>query len=680
VKRLLVIVLFFISLSVTGQGIKDSVFTIQQVQIRSNYKYQKEEAGMKESRIDTTVIARNVHLNLSNLLSENSTLYFKDYGRGALSTVSFRGTAPSHTQVSWNGMNINSPMLGMVDFSLVPVYIIDQVNISYGAGSIASRGGGLGGLIEIKNTADWSKKIGAKLYQDYGSFETSNIFAQLDLGNKTFQSKTRIYKNKSLNNYTFPNKNIIETDPESGERYYPIQENKNANYQTGGLSQEFYFRPFSNLLISNSSWLQSTLRSIPTVLSSEYTEESLQRHNDQFDNTIKNATEISYYWSNSKLLFRSGFDFQKLDYSMVYEFPQQASNVISNSKSNMLSWSNQLEFSHDFSDKLSAEIKSSVIRYKIDTYDYALLTGYLTDRLETSVFGGIYYEPTKKTQLSLQLRKDFISDSDAPLIFATGINYKPFEAEDLIFKANVSRNFHTPSLNDLYWQPGGNPNLRPEEGYSSELSAVYSRNISDFSFSTSASIYYSKIKDWIMWLPGFKGYWEPFNVKNVRSYGLEYTLAASYHIKKTEIRVNGNVAITHTENWSDPFISGDESIGKQLPFIPKLAGNVTTSITNRGFYLILQNNSMGMRYLASSNIGPRDELSEEISSGSGANYFYSLYPHYLNKLTLGKYIETSIGRFSLELYVDNLFNETYRNILQRFMPGRSYNIHIKYDL
>jgi outer membrane cobalamin receptor len=144
----------------------------------------------------------------------------------------------------------------------------------------------------------------------------------------------------------------------------------------------------------------------------------------------------------------------------------------------MLSWSNQLEFSHDFSDKLSAEIKSSVIRYKIDTYDYALLTGYLTDRLETSVFGGIYYEPTKKTQLSLQLRKDFISDSDAPLIFATGINYKPFEAEDLIFKANVSRNFHTPSLNDLYWQPGGNPNLRPEEGYSSELSAVYSRNFS----------------------------------------------------------------------------------------------------------------------------------------------------------------------------------------------------------
>jgi len=279
--------LIFMSFSAIGQGIKDSIFSIHQVQVISNYSFQKEAAGMKESRIDTTILAQNIHLNLSGLLSENTTLYFKDYGRGALSTVSFRGTAPSHTQVTWNGLNINSPMLGMVDFSLVPVYIIDQVNIKHGAGSVASQGGGLGGLIEIENTAKWSNKIGAKLYQDYGSFRTTNLFAQLDLGNKYFQSKSRIYRNKSKNSYTFPNKNIIETDPVTGEFYHPIQENKYAEYQTRGLTQEFYVRPITRLLISNSTWYQDTERSIPTVLSNEYTEESLQRHNRQSDQTLK---------------------------------------------------------------------------------------------------------------------------------------------------------------------------------------------------------------------------------------------------------------------------------------------------------------------------------------------------------------------------------------------------------
>jgi len=668
------------SFSAIGQGIKDSIFSIHQVQVISNYSFQKEAAGMKESRIDTTILAQNIHLNLSGLLSENTTLYFKDYGRGALSTVSFRGTAPSHTQVTWNGLNINSPMLGMVDFSLVPVYIIDQVNIKHGAGSVASQGGGLGGLIEIENTAKWSNKIGAKLYQDYGSFRTTNLFAQLDLGNKYFQSKSRIYRNKSKNSYTFPNKNIIETDPVTGEFYHPIQENKYAEYQTRGLTQEFYVRPITRLLISNSTWYQDTERSIPTVLSNEYTEESLQRHNRQSDQTLKNATELNYYWSDSKLLLRSGIDIQSLDYIMAYEFPNQPTSLISDSKSKIFSWSNNLEFSHDFSDKFSAEFKSSINKYKIETHDSAVSTGYLADRLETSIFGGLYFSPQEKVQLSLQVRKDFINDSKSPLIFAAGLNYKPIDLENLILKANLSRNFHTPSLNDLYWQPGGNPNLKPEKGYSSEISAAYSRNFSALSFTTSTSIYYSKISNWIMWLPGFKGYWEPFNVKEVRSYGLEYMLAAAYTLQKTEFRLNGNMAISRTENYGDPFVTGDESIGKQLPFIPKLSGNVSASVTNRGFFLIFQNNSMGMRYLASSNIAPTEDLSDETDYISGADYLYSLYPHYLNKITLGKTFNLPLGKLSLELYINNLFNETYRNILQRFMPGRSYNIHIKYDL
>ncbi len=33
-----------------------------------------------------------------------------------MATASMRGTAPSHTKVTWNGMSLNSPMLGMVDF------------------------------------------------------------------------------------------------------------------------------------------------------------------------------------------------------------------------------------------------------------------------------------------------------------------------------------------------------------------------------------------------------------------------------------------------------------------------------------------------------------------------------------------------------------------------------------
>jgi hypothetical protein len=38
-----------------------------------------------------------------------------------------------------------------------------------------------------------------------------------------------------------------------------------------------------------------------------------------------------------------------------------------------------------------------------------------------------------------------------------------------------------------------------------------------------------------------------------------------------------------------------------------------------------------------------------------------------------------VRKINLELRVDNLFNETYRNELQRFMPGRSYTLSLKFE-
>ena len=35
-------------------------------------------------------------------------------------------------------------------------------------------------------------------------------------------------------------------------------------------------------------------------------------------------------------------------------------------------------------------------------------------------------------------------------------------------RVNFSRNFRAPTLNERYWQPGGNPDLEPEESYNIE--------------------------------------------------------------------------------------------------------------------------------------------------------------------------------------------------------------------
>lgn len=105
--------------------------------------------GVQQTVIDTAILRENVNISMADVLTQNTVVFIKSYGRATLSTASFRGTAPSHTQVTWNGMKLNSPMLGMVDFSLIPSYFIDNANLYHGASSVSIASGGLGGAITL---------------------------------------------------------------------------------------------------------------------------------------------------------------------------------------------------------------------------------------------------------------------------------------------------------------------------------------------------------------------------------------------------------------------------------------------------------------------------------------------------------------------------------------------------
>ena len=94
------------------------------------------EIGTQETKFDTIALKENIALSMADVLTFNSAIFVKNYGRATLSTVAFRGTSPSHTQVSWNGMKINNPMLGMTDFSMIPSYFIDDASLLHGTSSV----------------------------------------------------------------------------------------------------------------------------------------------------------------------------------------------------------------------------------------------------------------------------------------------------------------------------------------------------------------------------------------------------------------------------------------------------------------------------------------------------------------------------------------------------------------
>ena len=95
-------------------------------------------AGARVTTIDPELLLANRTRSLSELLADNSAVYIKSLGTGALATASFRGGSAAQTRVNWNGINITPPMSGTFDFSQIPVFFTDNVDLYYGSSHVTS--------------------------------------------------------------------------------------------------------------------------------------------------------------------------------------------------------------------------------------------------------------------------------------------------------------------------------------------------------------------------------------------------------------------------------------------------------------------------------------------------------------------------------------------------------------
>ena len=142
------------------------------------------EIGTQMTKLDSMSLKENIALSMADVLAFNSSIFVKNYGRATLSTVAFRGTSASHTQVTWNGMKINNPMLGMTDFSMIPSYFIDDASLLHGTSSVNEVGGGLGGAVKLSTKPAQNEGFGVQYIQGIGSFSTFDEFLRLTYGDK----------------------------------------------------------------------------------------------------------------------------------------------------------------------------------------------------------------------------------------------------------------------------------------------------------------------------------------------------------------------------------------------------------------------------------------------------------------------------------------------------------------
>ena len=673
-RGLSIILLFLLPLIMVAQQEEEmskKIYHINEAQVYADRPMK--EIGVQKTSLDSIKLKENIALSIADVLTFNSSIFVKNYGRATLSTVAFRGTSASHTQVSWNGMKINNPMLGMTDFSMIPSYFIDDASLLHGTSSVNETGGGLGGSVKLSTVPASADGFGLQYIQGVGSFKTFDEFLRLTYGNAKWQVSTRAVLSSSANDFKYRNhdkkENIYDENMNIIEQYYPVETNKSGAFRDFHLLQEVYYNTLKGDRFGLNAWYINSNRELP-LLTTDYSD-ATEFDNRQREQTFRGIITWDHLRSDWKLSAKGGYIYTW----MAYDYKRDVGNGImadmTRSRSTINTFYGQAEGEYYIGKKWMFTASLSAHQHFVTSKDKNIIrqdgdkaiVGYQKGRIELSGAISAKWKPIERMGISLVLRDEMYGTTFTPIIPALFIDGVICQKGNIVAKASVSRNYRFPSLNDLYFLPGGNPDLKNESGWSYDAGVSFSAGKEGvFTISGSATWFDSYIHDWIIWLPTTKGFFSPKNIKDVHAYGVEIDGKLDWiFAREWKLDIGATFSWTPSINNGEPVSIADQSVGKQLPYVPEYSSSINGRIAWRGWAFTYKWCYYSERYTMSSN---------DISlTGKLPTYFMS-------NIVLEKNLNFKWADLSIKGAVNNLFNEEYLSVLSRPMPGINFEIFI----
>lgn len=572
----------------------------------------------------------NSGTRLSDALNECSSVYVKTYGNGQLASIAVRGTSATQTEVQWNGMRLNSPSLGQTDLALFVLGMQEQLTMVR-----TGMRGVIGGTLMMDNLAVKDSGVQLNATLRGGSFKTLESVADLRYLKGRMAGFTKMSYSRSDNDYLFRNRY---------QEGNPYQRQTNAATQQLSFMQQLDVNVNDNHSIMANVWLTEANRKIAPIISKPNSKEF------QEDYSLRSMLGWKGKFKTVRLNFTSLYTRDVLRYVNPEAKLDETSvmQALRNKMETTVLLPKNIRFQAELDlDYETAEVKA-----------YGQTRGRFVGSLKSYVD---YY--AKGWKLHGGFRQDLIAEKLSAFAPELAVSYVAKLAEDkhrLSAGLIASRNFRFPTLNDLYWVPGGNPNLKQEKSWNGELSFQYSyQQIVTFSINN----FYLYVDGWIQWTPN-GSLWSPQNIRKVFSRGVETSLLLTNAKNENpkQFQVHGSVAYTFTQTTNLEGQSAfDESKGKQLIYVPMHNAVASVQLSYRRFYLRSIHRYVGQVFIATDN-----------------SDFLPAY--YLTHLEVGKEFAWQKRKIAIAFKINNIGNTNYENVAQRPMPGRGYEGILRFNL
>jgi len=586
----------------------------------TDYRIKKSTENFVQVKIDSATQSAFLTSNLSQLMIQQNGTLVKAYSPGNIASLSIRGSTAQQTAVIWNGMNINNPMLGQADISLLPVGFFNSMSIQKGALSGYWGSGAMAGVLNLQSNPQQIMGLMVQASTSYSSLQNSVQWASVNFSTGKLFSSTKLLGDFSQNKYQY----YKNTDTSLVK-----QTQQHAQTNQLALLQDFLYNIKANQQLGLHIWLQNVDRQMPYTISAlpqdaKQTDKTFRTMLDWKVNQRKNTFTTKLAFFNEALIYNnitdaiysnSTFKTFALDVDLQHKIGKGF--VISGGTSNMLSLANSPNYVTQkqlLRDALFENISWNSKR------DFFVANIYARQEL----FNSSVFIPTEGATTTLNIFKW------------------------LAWKANAGTVFRYPTLNDLYWNPGGNPNLKPEQGHSEETSLLIKRQGKNVSINVTGTIFSRDIHNWIMWVPGKDGNWSPINILHVWSRGVETNTEVVY--KNNKFKTSLNVLTNYILSTSLPVNNNQYT---QMMYVPMYSGSAIFMAEYKNWMLRAAYTYTGYRYLSSDNY----------------NY---LTPYNLFDIRAARTFTCKTFLVNIFVEVNNLLNENYQSITQYGMPLRNY--------
>ena len=578
-------------------------------------------AFIEGKRLQYAAVGKNVMLlgsgtgNLLNRDLASAGLSIRQYGPSGIGTLSRRGADPSQLQILWNGIVLNNPMLGMTDLSLLQNDASTRILLTEGSSGSLYGSGSVGGTLALQhdNPSKLGESVSASIQT--GSFGMRQI--QGDFGIRKRRSFLVLDNQWCKIENDFPYK---LGDVNAFKMQFASREQLRSRASAG-----FHYKKWE--FGAHAEWQKGT-RGLGTSAG------GTSSLGSQHDENRRLALHANYQSKKIKWVQRYGL----IDDRIIFQLPGNTAPDSSRSQSIQI----QQEF-HFHLGKWNAVLGADLWNVEGNTRQYA--------RRMEQVFPAqfvAFYRQNRNYRLAASSRWEWHERIAVNSLSAEYAIHKL-----LTLKAAISNSFRRPTLNDMYWSSGGNPNLKPESGGNAEAGLLAGQTTGSIKWDFSATIWARYLDNPIVWLPE-NNIWTAQNMQKGDYQGFQISTRFFGKVGKMQWIWQSGV------EWCKTRMLLNDNHFNAL-FVPRFSGASSFKLRRKLWHINSVCQWQSMRYTSTDNLS-------------------SLPGYALFSLQTGKEIRMKQHVLTLSAGADNIFNHSYEVMPGRPMPMRSFWLKANFQL